>query len=170
MTAPQSSTPAALQPSLRQLIITVGTVAVALVVIGAISWTVLADVEFSAGRLALALGIVVATAAVGRIVGLRVEPLPANLRGDAATVEALRRVHRITLPAMALAEAGGLLCFALGFVLPMSRITVLVAMVVSAGATLWAALPMGSRLRSLVARLESEGGRTGLPTGGERSA
>lgn len=157
------STRVSAQTRLTTLSVMVMSVAGALLAIAVVAWMVLdPDTPFEAGRLLIALGIVVCTAIVGRMVGLRVSPLRANLAPERATDEAVSRITTISYAAFALAEAGGLLCFALGFVLPMSRLSVVCALVVSAIGTLWAALPAGPRLRSLVATLESEGAHTGL--------
>ena len=160
MSSPADVTP---QARLRALQITVMTVAGALIAMAVVSWFVLdPDTPFVAVRLLLALGIVVGTVLVGRLVGLRVNPLPGTTPPARAAGEATQRIAALTFPAFALAEVGGLVCFALGFVLPMSRVTVAVALVAGAVGTLWAALPAGSRLRSLVTTLESEGVHTGL--------
>lgn len=151
--------------SLRTVVLAMGA---ALPIIGAIGLGVLPPAELQPTHLVLTIGIGAIGAIVAHVMtATLVQPLD---RDEADPVGAgMARLQSATMTQAALAESGGLVVFALGFVLGINPILVLIGMLVSAIGVFAVAWPTPrGRLRRVRQRLEAEGASCPLDEAAER--
>lgn len=150
--------------SLQTIVLAMGA---ALPIIGVIGLVVLPESPLEPIHLIMVIGIGAIGAVVAQLAtGSFVRPLD---RDQADPVRAgMGQLQSATMTQMALAEAGGLVVFALGFVLGINPILVLIGMVVSSIGVFAIAWPATGRLRRVRRVLEREGASCPLDQLAER--
>lgn len=155
MSSPQGAA-VTIPQRLKALQMMVGAMGAALPIIGVIGFGVLLGAELQPTHLVVVIGIPVVTLAIAHLMtGRLIQPL----RRDEADPVAVgfERLRSATMVQAALAESGGLVVFALAFVVGINPILVLIGMVVSAIGVFAVAWPARGRLTRVRRQLEREG-------------
>lgn len=138
--------------SLQTVVLAMGA---ALPIIGVVGLVVLPPAELVPVHLAITVGIGAAGAILAHLMtGTLVKPLDRDERDPVGA--GMTQLHSATFTQMALAEAGGMVVLALGFVLGINPILVLIGTIVSSIGVFAVAWPARGRLRRVRRRLEFE--------------
>ena len=138
--------------SLQTVVLAMGA---ALPIIGVVGLVVLPPSELEPMHLVIAIGVGAAGAIVAHLMTpVLIQPLGRDT--DNPVGAGMMRLQSATMTQVALAEGGGLVVFALGFVLGINPILVLIGTVVSSVGVFAVVWPARGRLRRVRRRLEFE--------------
>lgn len=142
----------------------VGSMGVAMVLVGAVMFTVLdtgTPLDMVHLALAAVLGVAGGFAGLG-LAGSLVAPLPRTMEDADPIPVGLTRLYTATIIQCGLANGSALVAVALGFALPMSPYAVLIATILGALMVFFVTWPGQNRLRTVRRLLEREGTRCPL--------